>query len=59
MSKASRESQNDPSVLGESASSFIDEEDGLTSERERECALPSLVAHAVGYETACRCLQYC
>ena len=41
-------------LLGESASPFIGEGDGLTSqrERERECihVLPSLVAHAVGYE---------
>ena len=36
-------------MLGESASPFIDEEDGLTSERERVHMLPSLVAHADGY----------
>ena len=40
--------------MGDSASPFIDEGDGLTSEREcerkRVCVLPSLVAHAVGYE---------
>ena len=38
-------------MLGESASPFIDEGDGLTSERERErvCMLLSLVAHAGGY----------
>ena len=39
--------------MGESASPFIGEGDGLTSERERECVcarvLLSLVAHAVGY----------
>ena len=34
------------SLLGESASPFIDEGDGLTSERERVCMLLSLVAHA-------------
>ena len=37
------------SLLGESASPFIDEEDDLTSERERVCMLLSLVAHADGY----------
>ena len=41
-------------MLGESASPFIGEEDGLTSleRKERECVrvLPSLVAHAIGYE---------
>ena len=26
---------------------------------ERECVLPSLIAHAIGCETVCRCLQYC
>ena len=36
-------------MLGESASPFIDEVDGLTSERERVCMLLSLVAHASGY----------
>ena len=36
-------------VLGESASPFIDEGDGLTSERERVRMLLSLVAHAGGY----------
>ena len=36
-------------MLGESASPFIDEEDGLTSERESVRML-SLVAHAVGYK---------
>ena len=35
--------------MGESASPFIDEGDGLTSERERVRAL-SLIAHAVGYK---------
>ena len=39
------------SLLGESASRFIDEGDGLTSERERVRMLLSLVAHAVGYKT--------
>ena len=38
---------------GESASPFIVEGDGLTSQRKRECirVLPSPVAHVVGYET--------
>ena len=36
-------------MLGESASPFIDEGDGLTSERERVRILLSLVAHADGY----------
>ena len=36
-------------LLGESASPFIDEGDGLTSERERVRMLLSLVAHAGGY----------
>ena len=38
-------------LLGESASPFIDEGDGLTSEREGVCLLLSLVAHAGGYKT--------
>ena len=40
-------------LLGESASPFIGEGDGLTSERERESAhmVLSLVAHAIGYKT--------
>ena len=37
-------------LLGESASPFIDEGDGLTSERERVRMLLSLVAHAGGYK---------
>ena len=37
-------------LLGESASLFIDEGDGLTSERERVCMLLSLIAHAGGYK---------
>ena len=37
------------SCIGESASLFIDEGDGLTSERERVCMLLSLVAQADGY----------
>ena len=37
--------------MGESASPFIDEGDGLTSERERVHMLLSLVAHAGGYKT--------
>ena len=36
-------------MLGESTSPFIDEGDGLTSERERVHMLLSLVAHAGGY----------
>ena len=40
---------NPLSLLGESASPFIDEGDGLTSERERVCMLLSLVSHASGY----------
>ena len=47
-------------LLGESASPFIGEGDGLTSlERERVCVFPSLVVHAVGYKTICWRLQYC
>ena len=38
-------------LFGESASPFIDEGDGFTSERERVCLLLSLVAHAGGYKT--------
>ena len=37
-------------LLGESASHFIDEGGGLTSERERVLMLLSLVAHAGGYK---------
>ena len=37
------------SILGESASPFIDEGDGITSERERVRMLLSLVAHAGEY----------
>ena len=40
---------NQSFLLGESASPFIDEEDGLTSESERVRMLLSLVAHASGY----------
>ena len=36
--------------MGESASPFIDEGDGLTRERERVCMLLSLVAHVIGYK---------
>ena len=36
--------------MGESTSPFIDEWDGLTSERERVRMLLSLVAHAIGYK---------
>ena len=36
-------------MLGESTSPFIDEGDGLTSERGRVRKLLSLVAHADGY----------
>ena len=41
---------NQLSLLGESASPFIDEGDDLTSERERVRVLLSLVAHAGGYK---------
>ena len=37
--------------MGESASPFIDEGDGLTSERERVRMLLSLVARAGGYRS--------
>ena len=46
-------------LLGESISPFIGEGDGLTSDRERVCVLPSLVAHTVGYKMVCRRPQYC
>ena len=36
--------------VGGSASPFIDEGDGFTSERERVCMLLSLATHAGGYE---------
>ena len=62
MSKASRERESKTdrlsSVLGESASPFIGEGDGLTSERKRVCVLPSLVAHAIGYKVVCRRPQH-
>ena len=38
-------------MLEESASPFIDEGDGLTSERERVHMPLSLAAHAAGYKT--------
>ena len=37
-------------MLGESTSPFIDEGDGLISERERVCMLLSLAVHAGGYK---------
>ena len=40
---------NESLILEDSASPFIDEGDGLTSERERVRILLSLVAHANGY----------
>ena len=40
---------NESTLLGESASSFIDEGGGLTSERERVRMLLILVAHAGEY----------
>ena len=43
-------SLNQLGLLGESASPFIDEGDGLTGERERVRMLLSLVAHADGYK---------
>ena len=42
---------NQLSFLGESASPFIDEGDGLTSEKEGVHLLLSLVAHVGGYRT--------
>ena len=42
-------SLNQLGLLGESASSFIDEGDDLKNERERVRMLLSLVAHADGY----------
>ena len=44
-------SEFESTYLGESTSPFIDEGDGLTSEREGVCSLLSLVAHAGGYKT--------
>ena len=41
---------NQLSLLRESTSPFIDEGDGLTSERERVRMLLSLVAHASGFK---------
>ena len=41
---------NELSLLGESASPFIDEGDGFTSERERVRMLLNLVAHTDGYK---------
>ena len=41
---------NESGCIGESASPFIDEEDGLTSERERVRTLLSIAAHASGYK---------
>ena len=38
-------------LLGESASPFIDEGDGLTSEREDVRSLLSLATHPGGYKT--------
>ena len=54
-----RESESSVSCWEIAHPIFIGEGDDLTSERERECVLSSLVAHAVGYETVCRRLQYC
>ena len=50
-SKLEEESSSGNSIpfVGESASPFIDEGDGLTSERERVRMLLSLVAHVGGY----------
>ena len=48
-SESTRMNLNRLSLLGESASPFIYEGDGLTSERERVCMLLSLAAHASGY----------
>ena len=41
---------NELILLGESASPFIAEGDGLTSERERVRVLLSLVVHVGGYK---------
>ena len=41
---------NSTYLLEESASSFIDEGDGFTSERKKVCWLLNLVAHAGGYK---------
>ena len=49
--ESSRRESERPFLLGESASPFIGEGDGLTSERVCVRVLPSLVAHAIGYET--------
>ena len=51
LSRASQRESERPFLLGESASPFIGEGDGLTSERVCVRVLPSLVAHAIGYET--------
>ena len=48
-----------PDYLGESTSPFIDEGDGLTSERERVRMLLSLVAHADGYRMMVGAHKYC
>ena len=50
---------NHPFLLGESASPFIDEEDGLTSEREGVRSLLSLAAHARRVQDDGRRPQYC
>ena len=56
---AERESQDDHPLLGESASPFIGEGDGLTSlDRERKRVFTSLIAHVVGYKIVCRRPQY-
>ena len=51
--ESSRRESERPFLLGESASPFIGEGDGLKNQRKREWirVLPSLVAHAAGYET--------
>ena len=50
---------NQLSLLGESASPFIDEGDGLTSEKERVHMLLSLVAHARWVQDDGRRPQHC
>jgi len=45
---------NQFSPVGESTSSFIDEGDGLTGEKERGRVLLSLDAHVGGYKMFCR-----
>ena len=51
-SELERSNESEPTyLLEESASPFIDEGDGFTSEREGVRLLLSLAAHASGYKT--------